>query len=171
MATAIAKRFLDLERSKSEFLAILEAHTPEQQIYKATPETWSMTQVGQHLLQVEHNVLEAAKRKPPSSITVLNRLIFWVMSQGLGSGGRIKTPSQAAIPQSVPSLEELRRNWAVARENLKAFLEPLPSSALQSPAMKHPISGTMTLEMSFVFFERHILHHKKQLERIQQSLK
>jgi uncharacterized damage-inducible protein DinB len=171
MNLEIEKRFAALEQSKTNFMAILEKHTTDQQTFKLTPETWSMTEVGQHLLQVEHNILEAAKRKPPTLVTAFNKIVFWVISKGLGSGGQIKTPSKAAIPQSTPSLEELKRNWAETRANLKAYLEPLPESALQSPAMRHPISGAMTLEMSFVFFERHILHHTKQLERIQQSLK
>ncbi len=167
----IEKRFLALEQSKTNFMAILEKHTTDQQIFKLTPETWSMTEVGQHLLQVEHNILEASKRNPPSSITPMHRMIFWFLRIGLGSGGRIKTPSKAAIPQSTPSLEELQQNWAEARANLKTYLEPLPDSALHSPTMRHPVSGTMTLEMRFVFFERHILHHTKQLERIKQTLK
>jgi hypothetical protein len=171
MNTEIKKRFTDLEQRKTAFLAILEAHTFEQQLYKATPETWCMTEVGQHLVQVEHNILEAAKRNPPSSIGLQNKIIFWFLRLGLGSGGKVKTPSKAAIPQSTPSLSELKSNWAATRENLRIFLEPLPDSALQSPTMRHPISGTMTLEMSFVFFERHILHHTKQLERIKQTLK
>jgi hypothetical protein len=170
MNTEIKKRFLALEQSKTDFIAILEQHTPEQQIFKLTPETWCMTEVGQHLLQVEHNILEAAKRNPPSSITPIHRILFWFLSIGLGSGGRIKTPSKAAIPQSIPNLEELKKNWAESRDNLKTYLEPLPDTALQNPAMRHPVSGTLTLEMSFVFFERHILHHTKQLERIERSL-
>ena len=170
MNAEIKKRFSDLEQAKTDFMAILEAHTPEQQLYKATPETWCMTEVGQHLVQVEHTILEAAKRKQPSSLGLLNQLIFWLVGQYLGSGIRIKTPSKAVIPQSTPSLEELKTNWAATREDLKTFLEPLPDTALNSPAMRHPASGAMTLEMSFVFFERHILHHTKQLERIKQTL-
>lgn len=170
MNPSIQQRFLQLEQSKQDFLAMIEQHTLERQLYKPNLETWCMTEVGQHLLQVENGILEAAKRNPPSSIGLVNKIIFWFLHLGLGSGGRIKTPSKAAVPQSIPSLEELKRNWAATRANLKTFLEPLPDTALHNPAMRHPISGVMTLEMSFVFFERHILHHTKQLERIKQSL-
>jgi hypothetical protein len=170
MDTLIEQRFLALEQSKTNFLTIIGAHTPEQQIFKLTPETWSMTEVGQHLLQVEHNILEAAKRNPPERVNLLNHLLYWVINQGLGSGGRIKTPSKAAIPTSTPSFMELQENWANSRTNLRQYLEPLPALALQKPAMKHPIIGGMTLEMSFGFFAGHIRHHLVQLERIQKTL-
>ncbi len=166
----IAKRFADLEQSKTNFLAVLERHTPEQQLFKLTPETWCMTEVGQHLLQVEYNILEAAKRNPPSKIGLFNRMMFWFLKQGLGSGGRIKTPSKAAIPSTIPTFEELKTNWASTRANFKAYLEPLSGTALNSPAMTHPISGALTLEMGFQFFEKHIVHHRIQLERIQKTL-
>jgi DinB superfamily len=167
MDTAIQERFGQLERAKMHFLAELEHCSPQQLGFKADAQTWCMTEVGQHLVNVESGLIAWAQRDPPQTVTLRGKLLYWIVQSGFSAGVRVKTPSRAANPTSIPSLQELRTNWDAARLGMTAFLEPLSDGALSTPKMRHPVVGAMTLEMGLGFFESHIRHHQRQLMRIQ----
>jgi hypothetical protein len=167
MDTAIRKRFDQLERGRASFLAEIGGCSPQQLSFKADAQTWCMTEVGQHLVNVESGLIAWAQRDPPQTVTLRGKLLYWIVQSGFSAGVRVKTPSRAANPTSVPSLQELRTNWDAARLGMTAFLEPLSDGALSAPKMRHPLVGAMTLDMGLAFFESHIRHHSRQLTRIQ----
>jgi DinB superfamily len=166
----IAARFMQLESKRDTFLEQLAALSETQRHFKATPETWCALEVAEHLITVEIGIskpfLNGAKLE---AVTLRSQAIGWLLIAGLGTRTRVKTPSKSAIPQQIPTLQEVKERWRNHHEKMRAHLEPLPATALSSAAMNHPMVKPMTLAQSLAFFTAHTRHHLYQLERIRRS--
>jgi hypothetical protein len=166
----IAARFASLERQRDAFLKQLAALSETQRQFKATPETWCALEVAEHLITVEIGISKAFLNGATlGSVTVRSQVMGWLVISGLNSRLRIKTPSKSAIPQHIPTLEDVQARWREHHDKLRTHLEPLPVTALSSAAMNHPMVKPMTLAQSLAFFTAHTRHHVYQLERIRRS--
>jgi uncharacterized damage-inducible protein DinB len=166
----IAARFTQLERKRDTFLEQLAALSDAQRQFKPKAETWCALEVAEHLVTVEIGIskpfLNGVKLE---AVTIRSQAIGWLLIAGLGTRTRVKTPSKNAIPQQVPTLEDVQARWQNHHQQMRAHLEPLPATALSSAAMNHPMVKPMTLAQSLAFFTAHTQHHLYQLERIRRS--
>jgi uncharacterized damage-inducible protein DinB len=170
MHPSIEGRFTRLEQQTQTFLEQLIALSEAQREFKATPGTWCALEVAEHLLTVEIGIskpfLNGVK---PEAVTIRSQAIGWLLIAGLNTRTRVKTPSKSAIPKHIPTLEEAQKRWRNHHQRMRAYLEPLPATALSSAAMNHPMVKPMTLAQSLAFFTAHTQHHLYQLERIRRS--
>jgi DinB superfamily len=166
----IAARFTPLERKRDTFLEQVAALSDVQRHFKATPETWCALEIAEHLITVEIGIskpfLNGVK---PEAVTLRSQAVGWLLIAGLGTRTRVKTPSKSAIPQQIPTLEDVQARWRKHHQRMRAHLEPLPATALSGAAMNHPMVKPMTLAQSLAFFTAHTQHHLYQLERIRRS--
>jgi uncharacterized damage-inducible protein DinB len=166
----ISARFMQLEHQRDAFLEQLSALSEAQRHFKATPGSWCALEVAEHLLTVEVGIskpfLNGVKLE---AVTLRSQVIGWLLIAGVSTPTRVKTPSKSAIPQRIPTLEEVQERWRNHHEKMRTHLEPLPATALSSAAMNHPMVKPMTLAQSLAFFTAHTRHHLYQLERIQRG--
>jgi DinB superfamily len=171
MQPKISARFAQLERQRDAFLEQLTALSEAQRHFKANPRSWCALEVAEHLLTVEIGLSKPfLNGEKPEAVTIRSQVIGWLLIAGLNTRTRVKTPSKSAIPQRIPTLEEVRERWKNHHEKMRAHLESLPATALSSAAMNHPLVKPMTLAQSLAFFTAHARHHVYQLGRIQQEV-
>ncbi|NVO85899.1 DinB family protein [Hymenobacter terrestris] len=163
-----------LERATNHLLATVE-EMGKQATVAPGPEQWSAVQVVQHLLvaetgvgqYIEKKLREADKLRPTGLAGFLkSRLLRLALRL---PGLRFKVPRYLAelTPAEVPALPELRTQWETTRRQLERLLNEYPSKLLSRAIFKHPRSGMLTIHQTLDFMLDHVLHHQKQVERIQ----
>jgi DinB superfamily len=166
----IGARFKQLEHQRDAFLEQLSAFSHSQRQFKASTETWCALEVAEHLVTVEIGISKPfLNGVNPEAVTRRSQVMGWLLIAALNTPARVKTPSKNAIPQRIPTLEEVQQRWRAHHQRLRVHLEPLPATALSSAAMNHPMVKPMTLGQSLAFFAAHTRHHQYQLERIRRS--
>ncbi len=175
MHPALQTCFTHLEKRKQTFMAVLEASTPEQHNFRPSPESWTMLEVAQHLLQAERGLAAPAyKGVELGRVTVRSRLGYWFVLGIFNTPFKVKIPEGArkgAEPKGgdALTLALIQQTWQDSRTQLQSYLENQPGSELPKPVTRHPLVDPMTLQQMLGFFDIHIAHHQHQLKRITQS--
>jgi hypothetical protein len=171
MQPKIKASFSKLEQSRQAFLEQLQNFSVAQLNFKPNPDAWCALEVGEHLVKVEIGLSKplftATKLEP---VTLRSQIIGWMLIAALQTSFRVKTPSRAANPSEIPTLENLRQRWLAQHELLQLHLETLSDVELSRAATNHPMVKPFTLAQSLAFFTVHTQHHLRQLERIKQSV-
>jgi hypothetical protein len=171
MQPKIKASFSKLEQSRTVFLEQLQNFSAAQLKFKPSPDAWCALEVGEHLVKVEVGLSKplftAAKLEP---VTLRSQIIGWLLIAALQTSFRVKTPSRAANPSEIPTLENLQKRWAAHHQSLQAHLETMSDAALSRAATNHPMVKPFTLAQTLAFFTVHTQHHLRQLERIKGSV-
>lgn len=170
MQPKIKASFNKLEQSRIVFLEELQNFSVAQLNFKPSPDAWCALEVGEHLVKVEIGLskplLTAAKLEP---VTLRSQITGWLLIAALQTSFRVKTPSRAANPDEIPTLENLRQRWMAHHKSLQTHLEILSDVELSQAATNHPMVKPFTLSQTLAFFTVHTQHHLRQLERIKRS--
>jgi hypothetical protein len=171
MQPKIKASFSKLEQSRNAFLEQLQHFSVAQLNFKPHPDAWCALEVTEHLVKVEIGLsklfLNDAKLEP---VTLRSQITGWLLIAALQTSFRVKTPSRAANPSEIPTLENLQQRWTAHHQSLQVQLETLSDAALSRAATNHPIVKPFTLAQTLAFFTVHTKHHLHQLERIRHSL-
>lgn len=158
-----------LERRTADFLARLEALSPEARAFRPHADHWSLDQVAQHLWLVERgalHILVTRADKPPLRAGLLDGVRAAVLRWGLRRGIRIKAPVEAIQPKAAMSLAQVKGELTKTLAQLRAHLDAVPADRLRNRIFRHPIGGPMDYAESLEFLVKHHDHHMRQVERI-----
>jgi uncharacterized damage-inducible protein DinB len=174
----IEHQFRNLDRKKSQLMERLFT-LPEEIYYKQpSPGSWSSGQAANHIYLSEQLSLAYLKKKlsypdtvPPFHIK--SWLATWLLKITLHTPFKAKAPKAINMweHQAVLGPVELNEKWDLLRSDLKAFVEknyPVFHSHL---AYNHPYAGRMTLYQMLIFFNDHMAHHMRQIDRIIKGIK
>jgi hypothetical protein len=172
MLPRLRARFDRLEGQRAALLESLTRLTPAQLQFRPGSDQWSSLDVVEHLVLVEERVLWAAPRRPegrtPRERVRAAAILALMFARSL-LGARIEAPTKAVMPQGGTALPALKQRWEGARGLLRQVLEETPADGLGRPLMRHPFTGWLSLRQSLGFFQGHIAHHARQLDRIQHA--
>jgi uncharacterized damage-inducible protein DinB len=140
------------------------------------PGKWSLSQVLMHLIQAEESSLNYLQKKilgidalPKAGLDAAFRLRILYLSQALPL--KFKAPAVVAKPPGDKNVEEIFACWEACRADLRGFLENFPEDGFNRLIFKHPVAGKFTLFQCLKFFEYHIIHHKRQIRRVLDTLR
>ena len=169
MHPTLLPHFEALERRTADFLARLEALSPEARAFRPHAAHWSLDEVAQHLWLVERgalHILVTRADKPPIRAGLLVGVRAAVLRWGLRRGVRIKAPIEAIRPKAGMTLAQVQNELATTLRQLRAHLDAVPPGRLGHKIFRHPIGGPMNVEESLDFLVKHHDHHMRQVERI-----
>jgi len=145
-------------------------------LFTMTPHegSWSFAEVYSHILQATLGSCIALERcannncKPTNNrLTLLGRLMMFT---GRFPPVRVKVPQ--AVAAKIPALkidkEEAKNLLIKCRKRIEE-LAPLVNNALPTAKHKHARLGALDARQWFKFIKIHLLHHLKQLDRIQKK--
>ena len=169
MIEPLDTRFAGLERARAATEAQLAALTPAQTAFRAHEAAWNVAEVVDHVVRVERQVLEGA-RKPNVQRTAwrrrrFRRLLAWLV---FAMGVRIRVPERVkhVTPERDADLETALARWSAVRTEWRDFLSTITPGQLDLLAIKHPLAGPFTYRDVLTFLEWHLRHHRKQIGRI-----
>lgn len=174
MDPKLLQLFNRLEEDRHTLFAKLDALNENQLIFKPGANKWSITEVVQHLVLSEQGAYRYMSKKnlaetlPKLGWTAAFRSA--TLNIGMSLPLRYKAPRGGNIqPTGDVSYQQLKQEWQEVRENLYRFIEALPPKKMRGAIFRHPFAGYLTITQTFRFFEEHLKHHFKQIERIQAS--
>ena len=169
MLPELRKGFDTHEVTRERFLSRVRAAAPVQRSYRATPGTWSMLDVTEHLvLAEEHSVLGVEKGPPPGVRATLAASFRMVLVRGvMDSPIRVKVPVARVLPTGTPALDALEERWMVAARRLAELFERVEQGERGVARFRHPVAGWVGAREGLGFLAAHIRHHERQLGRIQ----
>ena len=173
MLPSLGRRLDRLERRREELLGRVAPLGAEQLAYRPGPERWHVLDILEHLIIIEERVLGAVGTRPgplPAAERLRGALRLAGLRLYLRSGGKIRAPTRAILPQGGVGLAELRERWDRARAGYRTALEAFDCTDLLRPMMKHPVIGKLTPTQTLAFLDAHLAHHGRQIERLRQTL-
>ena len=171
MLPSFKRQFGRIESQRVVVMNELGQDGQEDVAWKPAPESWSLTEVIEHLVIAEERALRGLERERPAElgsrfgaavkirlITLLSPLPF-----------RVKAPSKGLLPTGTASLSELAARWGEARCRLAGVLAAVTPDALGERRWKHPIAGWLDTEDWLRFIYAHTHHHRAQIGRIRSA--
>lgn len=172
MRAAILDQLAVMDKELNQLFTELDHYSSEQLNRSPAPESWSVTQVLNHLLLSEKYSLQYCEKKlsfepnlPKAGLAAAARALFvnWYLFLPL----KVKAPaliSTSALPKE-DDLANIRTQYQTQRQLLRAFLEQLEESYLDREVYKHPFAGRLSFPGMFSFMTAHFRHHRKQIYR------
>lgn len=174
----VEHQFHKLDQKKTQLMERLYT-LPEETYHKqSSPGSWSAGQAANHIYLSEQLSLAYLKKKlsypdtvPPFSIKSWGAM--WLLKFSLNTPYKVKAPKAINMweQQAILGPSELNEKWDMLRSDLKFFVEknyPVFGNRL---AYKHPFAGRMTMYQMLVFFNDHMAHHMRQMDRILKEIK
>ena len=177
-----------METEITSHLQQLEAHldwsfeqartlSPIQFHQQPTPETWSLCQVFEHLLQSETGTLGYMLKKSSSGWETLEdegdeqQHNGKALSARLQSDEKYKAPAILPEPPNTTTLASFENDWPVLRQKLNAFVHAVDPQFHHKLVFKQPFAGMLTLPHTTAFLANHFRHHIPQIETILQHVR
>ena len=163
----------ELERQKAAVLTGVEGWSPTRLHFRPAGNTWSTSQVLDHLVRVEASIVAATHGglRAPHRIGVRDRLGTVFLTRIFRSDRRVKVPPSAPqiLPEDQPDLDAIRQHWAEVRRDLVGLIEQASPYSARAGVFRHPVAGWMSLSGVLDFLAVHVLHHGFQLERLRST--
>jgi len=172
--TRLENSFDKLEKKKEKALNILK-NMPEDQIkIRPAGDSWSAIQALRHIQLSEDASLRYMQKKilagddlPRVEGKARRNLFFLFVVFALNI--KFKAPSVLADPE-ITSLASLEEDWNETRKKMKEYVDSFPEKWLSRGVNKHPRVGMLTLLDAIRFFNVHLNHHIRQVNRIRRQL-
>lgn len=168
MLPTLDRLFKRIESQRLVVMMELKRDGAEDVAWKPGPESWSLTEVIEHLVIAEERSLRGLERERPADLgsrlgaRVKIRLLTLLAPLPI----RVKAPSKGLLPTGIPELPELEMRWGEARCRLAGVLDAVTPEALGERRWKHPIAGWLDTREWLGFIYAHTNHHRAQLGRI-----
>lgn len=169
----IQLRFDRLEHETHQLFSQLEDVPSEVLSRRPKPGYWNTLEALNHIYLGENLSLQYVKFKLTKPETIPPRrpdawLRTLVLKWILYSPIKFKSPPQINMrsDQTVLGLSELQIEWKALRMELRDILEQHEEHFRNRLPYKQPYAGRMTFNQMLVFFEDHLAHHTRQIQRI-----
>lgn len=166
--------FNRLELQRREILSAFDQLTAEQLQFKPARDKWNLLQVLSHLVTAEKQSLAYIKRKLKNHEELSNAgpgayIRHKILQIALLLPVKYKAPRIAEVREDDPDYDIMKSEWDNIRTEMFSLIEEYDSKTLAKELYKHPRAGKMNIRQALKFFESHISHHQKQMERIMNS--
>ncbi len=168
--------FENLEKNKTELLSKIKNIEYEKLNKPPTKDKWSIAQICQHLIISEKLSVMYINKKLHYKTGIQNTNIasafrLQLLQFAFNSPFAFKAPENVAKLPVKSTITEIIDEWEKVRVDLKKIIEELPAEFLIGNIFKHPLVGKMNLYHTLKFFNFHISHHRRQIERLHESAK
>jgi len=160
-----------IEALKNDVISNLNKLTPSQLSFKPNNNKWSLVQVIEHLTLAETSSLNYVNKKilDPTVLldnTFTSKFRAWLLKIFFTSPIKVKRRPVMVSPTDSPDYQNVLLRWDIARKALKQFIDEQSDEILDKLIYKHPFAGRLNAYQMLCFFENHIKHHQKQMNRI-----
>ncbi len=173
---SIHHQFDLLEQKKKALFSKIASLSPAQYFQSPPSGGWSVAQAANHIYLSEQLSMAYIRKKlsypdtipkysPKSwAAVVLLKFALW-------SPYKAKAPKAINMweQQAILSVEDLDHNWTTLRNELISFIEKHQSDFGRHLVYRHPYAGRLTMHQMLIFFNDHMAHHLKQIERIMRA--
>lgn len=171
MRSKLEDKIKVIEGFKSDIMANFNQLTPNQLNFKPSANKWSLIQVAEHLMLAETNSLNYVNKKILAPKALLNssftsKLSALLLKFVFKLPIKIKRRPVMVSPTDSPDYNNVLLRWDIAREALKQLIDKQSDEILDQLIYKHPFAGRLNGYQMLCFFEDHIKHHQKQMNRI-----
>jgi hypothetical protein len=172
-SNAIHHQFKKLEKKKKVLMEKIAALTDERYLRQPSSGGWSVAQAANHIYLSEQLSM-AYIRKKLSYPDSLQRFQFrswpavWLLKFALWSPYKRKAPQNINMwgNQPILSMEELDKNWDTLRKDMITLIDQYQPSYGKHMVYRHPYAGRMTMHQMLIFFNDHMAHHIRQIDKI-----
>lgn len=144
--------------------------------FKKDEDSWSALQILEHLIVSEVGTLRYLTKKTKAPFQTIPPTLLQEeknsaeLNEALISDKKWKTPPVMPEPRGTKSVAEQVAKWNELRGKYDVFLKELPKEYYKLQIFKHPIAGRLNLKQTLEFLNKHLLHHKHQLNRLKKEL-
>ena len=165
----IDSKFEILEELKDSLIKNISNLPQEKLKRKASPKSWNLIELTNHLLYVENYALAQLKnnlnRKTRKSFIDHSR--FFVVRCVLALNVKIKVPLKEVDSSGCNNdLEKTLAEWAQCRLKLREMINNISDDALNYCYFHHPYGGKFTMNDGLLFLIDHWYHHQKQVNNL-----
>lgn len=166
----LENKFTEIEGLKENIFRNLKTFDPEILQNKVDEKTWSPVQILSHLIFSERASVLYLKKKIKAGDDLENAWIssrwrMYLLRKAFNGNRKFKAPEALANPENL-TLQQAEEEWNRVRSDLRDFLQSYPQKYRRKAIFRHPVAGRITVEQMLEFFKIHMLHHKKQIEKI-----
>jgi uncharacterized damage-inducible protein DinB len=169
MKSKFEKQLQELETIRKQKIEQLQ--TVDRQLLQRSPGNggWSVAQVFQHLYEAEAGSIGYLNKKiqsedlPSAGLATHFRMLL--LNVMLSGKLKFKAPATVSSPEN-RDFDEVIKSWDTLRDDLRLFLDKAPEQKLARALYRHPVVGRLTMSQTLKFFQRHMLHHWKQVDRV-----
>ncbi|HEX6088932.1 MAG TPA: DinB family protein [Gemmatimonadales bacterium] len=171
MLPSLDRLFKRIESQRVVVMEELKREAVEDVTWKPGPESWSLTEVVEHLVIAEERSLRGLEKERPADLgsrfgaSLRIRLLTLLAPLPI----RVKAPSKGLLPTGIPELPELATRWGEARCRLAGVLDAVTPETLGERRWKHPVAGWLDTHEWLSFILAHVDHHRAQMRRIRKS--
>lgn len=171
MRKKIEDKIKAIEALKNEVITNFNRLTPNQLNFKPSAKKWSLVQVVEHLMLAETSSLNYVNKKilDPAALldsTFTSKFSAWLLKMFFSLPIKIRRRPVMVSPTEKPDFENVLLRWDIARTALRQLVDEQSDSILGKLIYKHPFAGRLNAYQMLCFFEDHIKHHQKQMNRI-----
>ena len=157
-----------LEAQRHEMLSLIDEMQPEELLYKAEPDRWSILQVLQHVVLSDEGMrrTESELRDHPLRDMLQPGKMFHVVKDVLEKDVPVDVPHPALNPDGQTNVEDLRSKWQNERQAMAALLESVRSENHNRIMFSHAATGPLTARQMLDIALAHTNTHLRQIKRI-----
>jgi hypothetical protein len=173
---SVAEIYEDIDGKRASLLRGVEGLSDEQQSFRASPDSWSVAEIVEHLSMVEGSVArllgsllgkaEAAGHARSTDAPFAPVTISEFVEQSRGQ--KFNAP-ESARPTGAPLAESVNRllETRAAVHNLRPRFESVDGTALRFP---HPAFGPLDLYQWLAFIGVHDARHLAQINALKETM-
>jgi len=177
-AKQIHHEFQRLEQKKKDLFTQIASLSDEKYRQQPSPGRWSVAQAANHIYLSEQLSTAYIRKKLSYPDTLLP---FQVKSWGgvfliklvLWTSYKRKAPVNINMweQQTILSQADLEQHWSSLRAEMITLIEKHQPAFGSHMVYRHPFAGRMTMRQMLIFFNDHMAHHIKQINRITREIK
>jgi len=166
--------FRRIEKQREEIITLYDNHSPEQLRFNPGPGEWNMLQVMRHLVTAEKQSLLLIRRnigriERISTAGAGAKIRHLILRAALFLPIKFKAPKVADVTEDYPDYTGMKKEWVELREEIRQLIDNGDEELFTKAIYRHPRAGDLNLKQSLEFFEMHIAHHRKQMDRIRNN--
>lgn len=172
-AQKIKKQFERMDLQNKDLLNLIRPLTKENYLRHPDPNTWSVGQIANHLCLSEQLSLAYLKKKLSYPNKLLpyharSRWSLFMVNFILWSPFKVKAPAIINMWDNKEVLppDELDAKWNSIRTEMAALIAEHQPEFGNHLVFNHPFGGRMTMNQMLIFFNHHIAHHLRQINRV-----
>lgn len=174
MNSELEVRWKLLTQTRDAFLAVVSSWSEDQK-HAQPEESWSASQVLEHILASEVGTLGYMKKKTSSGwenmeVTAQeHREKSNALNTRLASPENYKAPSILQEPTNNFPFQQLIQQWKSTQNEMEDFIMTIDEKNYDKLIFRQPMAGMLNILQTLEFLQKHTEHHIPQLHRIKES--